>query len=107
MSTVLRSLITTSHSPAAATSAESPETASARADAAESWGRERERERDGGREIDLDRRRDRWGLEEASHHLILYSLKTVVKRNCVYKVHTHIRAVKCYGENVSTYKFGL
>ena len=27
--------------------------------------------------------------EWSSSHLIFYSLKTVVKRNCVYKVHTH------------------
>jgi len=29
----------------------------------------------------------------SSHHLIFYSLKTVVKRNCVYKVHTHTYSI--------------
>ena len=33
-----------------------------------------------------------------SSHLIFYSLKTAVKRNCVYKVHTHTDTIKCYGD---------
>jgi len=29
---------------------------------------------------------------------IFYFLKTVVKRNCVYKDNTHIHTIKCYGD---------
>jgi len=34
----------------------------------------------------------------AKSHLIIYSLKPVIKRNCVYKVHTHIHTIKCSGD---------
>jgi len=33
-------------------------------------------------------------------HLIFYSLKTVVKRNCVYEVQSHIDTIKCYGDKL-------